>query len=47
MAERRNESRVSGRNETKTYGKSATGRKCEAQPTLLRTDIFGKVLNKR
>jgi hypothetical protein len=33
---------VSGRTETKTYGKSATEREREEQSTLLSTGIFGK-----
>jgi hypothetical protein len=38
---------VSGRTETETYGKSATVRDHEAQPTLPRKGLFGRVLDER
>jgi len=39
--------RVSDRNKTQIYGKSTTVREGEVQPTLPRTDLFGKVVAKK
>ena len=39
--------RVSGRTETKIYGKSATVRECQEQQTLPRKSLFGKDVDKR
>jgi len=38
---------VSGRNKTKPYGQSTTGRECEVHPTFPKTDLFGNVVDKK